>query len=161
MKKFQLEIKWAILFSLLTLLWTIGEKISGLHDIHLDKQVFYTNFFAIPAILIYVFALLDKRKNEFQNMMNFQQGFVTGVYMSFIIMILSPIVQYISMTFISPKYFENIILFVVKNKSMTAIEAQKYFNLKSYIFQCAFFALSVGVVTSAIVAYFLQSKSKN
>ena len=65
MKKFQLEIKWAILFSLLTLLWTIGEKISGLHDIHLDKHVFYTNFFAIPAILVYVFALIDKKKNEF------------------------------------------------------------------------------------------------
>ncbi len=159
MKKFQLEIKWAILFSLLTLLWTIGEKISGLHDIHLDKHVFYTNFFAIPAILVYVFALIDKKKNEFQNTMSFQQGFVTGVYISFIIMILSPIVQYISMTFISPNYFENVISFVIKNKSMTAIQAHQYFNLKSYIFQSAFFALSVGIVTAAIVAYFLQSKS--
>lgn len=160
MKKFQLELKWAIVFSMLTLFWTIIEKAFGLHDVHIDKHVFWTNFFAIPAILVYVFALLDKKRNEFQNKMNFQQGFVTGVYISFIIMVLSPVVQYISMTFISPHYFENIISFVVKNKSMTAIEAHQYFNLKSYIFQSAFFALSVGVVTAAIVACFLQSKSK-
>ena len=63
MKKIQIEIKWAIIFVIMTLIWMILEKVAGLHDEHIDKHPIFTNFIAIPAIAIYVFAILDKRKN--------------------------------------------------------------------------------------------------
>ena len=38
---------------------------------HIDKHVVYTNFYALPAILVYVFALLDKRKNFYNGKMTY------------------------------------------------------------------------------------------
>ena len=63
MKKFALEIKWGVIFTIVLLLWMVMEKLLGWHGKHIDKHAIYTNFFAILAILIYVLALLEKRKN--------------------------------------------------------------------------------------------------
>jgi hypothetical protein len=52
------------------------------------------------------------------------------------------------------------IQFAVSQKKMTQVAANEYFNLISYIKQSVFGSLSMGVVTSAIVAYFVQSKTK-
>jgi len=71
MKKISIEIKWAILFALMTLVWMIVERAVGLHDTHIDKHAVYTNFYALPAILVYVFALLDKRKNFYDGKMTY------------------------------------------------------------------------------------------
>jgi len=60
MNKFKLEIKWALLFTIMSLLWMLLERLLGLHDEHIEKHAIYTNFIAIPSILIYVFALHQK-----------------------------------------------------------------------------------------------------
>jgi len=71
MKKNKIEIKWAITFVVMILIWMFLEKMAGLQDEHIDKHSIYTNFIAIPAIAIYVFALLDKRKNFFKGAMTY------------------------------------------------------------------------------------------
>lgn len=65
MKKFGIEIKWSIIFSAVLLLWMVMEKLLGWHDELIEKHAIYTNFFSIVAIVIYVFALFDKRKNYY------------------------------------------------------------------------------------------------
>ncbi len=159
MKNFTIEIKWAIIFTIISVFWILLEKLVGLHDIYINKHIFYTNLFAFPAILIYVLALKEKKNNFFKIKMNWSQGFVTGIFISFIIALLNPIAQYISMTFVSPHFFENAINNAVTMKMMTLSAATDYFNLKSYIIQGALGGLSMGVVTAAIVAYFLQTKN--
>ncbi len=62
MKNIKIEIKWAIIFSLVGLLWMVLEKLSGLHGTYIDYHLYLTNLFAIPAIIIMVMALKDKRK---------------------------------------------------------------------------------------------------
>jgi len=42
---------------------------------------------------------------------------------------------------------------------MNLENAQAYFNLKSYMIQSAFGALAMGVVTAAVVAFFMKSKT--
>jgi len=39
------------------------EKLVGLHDQHIDKHQYITMLYSVVAISLYVFALLDKRKN--------------------------------------------------------------------------------------------------
>ncbi|HSD15008.1 MAG TPA: DUF4199 domain-containing protein [Flavobacterium sp.] len=158
MKNFTIEIKWAFIFFIASLAWMYLEKSVGLHDQYIEKHPIYTNLFAIVAIALYYFALRDKKKNFFNNQMNWKQGFVTGVYISFFIAILSPLAQYITSTFITPDYFKNVIAYAVEHKKMTQENAEMYFNLKSYIMQGIFGALSMGVVTSGIVAFFIKSK---
>ena len=69
MSKYKIELKWGIIFTLMMLVWMVLEKIAGLHDEHIDKHAIYTNFVAIPAIIVYVLALLDKRKGYYNGTM--------------------------------------------------------------------------------------------
>jgi Na+-transporting NADH:ubiquinone oxidoreductase subunit NqrB len=158
MKKIAIEIKWGIIFTMAGLLWMFLEKSLGWHDELISKHPIYTMLFAVIAIVIFVFALRDKKMNFFQNDMNWKQGFLSGCIVSLVVTILSPISQYISSEIISPNYFQNAINYAVENNRMTLEDAQAFFNLKSYMFQAAFGGLSMGIVTSAIVAFFMKSK---
>ena len=77
--------------------------------------------------------------------------------MTLVITILSPLSQYITSTYISPEFFNNIIEHSVESGAMTRENAEAYFSLRSYIIQATFGALTMGVVTSAIVAWFVKS----
>ena len=98
------------------------------------------------------------KANYFQNEMDWKQGFLSGCIVSLVVTILSPISQYITSEIISPNYFQNAINYAVENNRMKLKDAQAFFNLKSYMFQAAFGGLSMGIVTSAIVAFFIKSK---
>ncbi|MCM4171129.1 DUF4199 domain-containing protein [Arenibacter sp. TNZ] len=158
MSKFRIEIKWAVIFALATLLWMVFEKSMGWHDVLIAKQAIYTNFFAIIAIAVFVLALLDKRKIDFNGKMSWKQGFISGIFLSVIIAVLSPLTQYITNTFITPEYFPNIIKFAVDSGKMSQEAAESYFSLKSYVLQSFFGALTMGIVTSAIVAFFVKKQ---
>ena len=158
MNKIAIEIKWGIIFTITGLAWMYLEKMLGWHDELISKHPIYTMLFSVVAIAIFVFALKDKKKNYFQNQMDWKQGFLSGCIVSVIVALLSPMSQYITSEFISPNYFQNAINFAVENNRMTLEDAQAFFNLKSYIFQGAYGAISMGIVTSAIVAFFIKSK---
>ena len=158
MSKYKIEFKWGVIFTLMLLVWMVLERIVGLHDEHIDKHAIYTNFVAIPAIIVYVLALLDKRKNFYNGIMSYKQGFISGLIVSLIVTIFSPFTQYITSTIITPDYFSNIIKHSVGEGLMTQTEAENYFNLKSYIFQVIIATPIMGILTTAIVAIFTRKK---
>lgn len=158
MKNLKIEIKWAIIFAVMQLLWMLLERLTGLHSEHIDKHAIFTNFIAIPAIAIYVFALLDKRKNFYQGKMTYKQGFLTGLFITLFVTLFSVATQYITSTIISPDYFSNMIQYAVSEGKMTREAAENTFNLKSYIIQAPIGAFVMGVLTSAIVAIFTRKK---
>ena len=160
MKKYQIELKWALVFVGMTLIWMIGEKLLGYHSEKIAQHEVITNFIALPAIAVYVFALLDKKKNFYNGQMNYLQGFISGIIISVIVAAISPLTQYLTSVVISPEYFPNIIKYSVDNGKATQAEAISYFNLKSYITYGVIGALGMGAVTSAIVAIFVKSKNK-
>jgi len=159
MKTIKIEIKWAVLFAIMMLLWMLMEKLLGLHDEHIDKHMVYTNFVAIPAILMYVFALLDKRKNFYNGVMTYGQAFTSGLIMSLIIAVLTPLTQYITSTVITPNYFANVIEYAVAEGMMTQTDAEAYFNLQNYIIQSTVFAPVMGIITTLLVGLFVRKKA--
>jgi len=159
MKKITLEIKWGILFSIVSIVWMILEKTVGLHDIHVDKQLRYSYLFAFVALIVYSLALLDKKKQYYKGIMTWKQGFITGIIISFVVSALSPLVNYIIYTYISPTFFENIIRFSVENDIQNQTEAESYFCLNSYIIQGISESLSNGILISALVAFFVKTKN--
>jgi len=158
MNKFKLEIKWALFFTIMSLLWMLLERLLGLHDVHIEKHAIYTNFIAIPSILIYVLALFDKRKNYFKGTLSYKQGFICGLIITFIITLLVPLSQYITSTIITPNYFSNAINYAVENELMSKDDAMQFFNLKNYIIQGLIGAPIMGFLTTAIVAIFTRKK---
>ncbi len=158
MKNFSTEIKWGLIFIVVGLLWVWFEKLMGLHDVYVSQHPLYTNLFGIFAVVIFILAFREKRRKFYSGVMTWKEGFTSGVVMTIIITLLSPLSQYIVNQFISPDYFENIINYSVENNRMTREQAESYFSLRSYIIQATFGALVMGVVTSAIVAWFVKTK---
>jgi hypothetical protein len=161
MKKYRIELKWAFIFTVLALLWMVFEKAMGWHDELIAQHATYTNFFSIVAILVYVFALIDKRNNYYNGIMTWKQGFVSGVIISIIIAVLAPLSQWITHAVITPDYFTNAINYAVESGNATQEEAESYFNLTAYIIQSSVFGLVVSVFTAAIVAAFVRRKEKS
>ena len=159
MKNLKIEVKWGVLFILAGLIWMIFEKAMGWHDVHLEKHATYTLIFAPIAIALYVFALVDKKRSFYSGRMNYLEGFISGLVLTLVVVILTPLSQYISHVFISPDYFPNIIRLSVEKGMMTQEEAEVHFTLMSYIQQSLIFAAFMGVVTSAVVAFFVRSRS--
>ncbi len=158
MKKYTIEIKWGLIFVGMQLLWMLMESLTGLHAEHIDKHATYSNFIAIPAILVYVFALLDKRKNDLGGTMTYKQGFISGLIITLVVTILSPLTQTITSLYIVPEFFGNMINYTVEQGKMTREAAENYFNLKSYILQVLIATPVMGIVTTAIVAIFTRRK---
>lgn len=158
MKKIGTEIKWALLFILMQILWMIMERVTGLHSTHIDKHYIVTNLIAIPSILFYVLALLEKRKKDFGGKMNYQQGLITGLIITGIITLFSPLVQWLISNVISPDYFSNMIAYTVAEGKMSLEDAEAYFNLRSYITQVLVGTPVMGIVTTLIVAIFTRRR---
>lgn len=161
MKNLKIEIKWAIIFSVIGLLWMLLEKLDGLHSTHIDKHMYLTNLFAIPAIIVMVLALKDKKKDFYAGQMNYKQGLISGTILSVFIALLSPLTQWITSTIITPEYFPNVIAYSVETGYYKSIEeAEAYFNLKNYIVQSTIGALLMGIITTAIAMIFIRSKKE-
>lgn len=158
MKKYRIEIKWGIIFFVSSLLWMYFEKLMGWHDVLIAKHAIYTNFFGLLAIAIYFFAIHEKRKKFFHGKMTWKEGFLSGLILSIIIALLSPLGQYITHEFITPSYFENVIAYSTETGRMERETAEAYFNLRAYIIQSTAFVLMSGVVTAALAALILKKK---
>ena len=159
MNQIKIEIKWAIIFSVMGLAWMVLEKALGWHDEHIDQHMYLTNLFAIPAIVVVVMALKDKKKNFFSGSMSYMEGFKSGLIMTLIIAALSPLTQWITSEIITPEYFPNVIAYSVESGyHATVAEAEAQFNLSNYMLQGAIGALIMGIVTVAIAMIFLRTK---
>lgn len=161
MSHIKIEIKWAIIFSVMGLLWMVLEKVSGLHGAHIDYHLYLTNLFAIPAIIVMVLALKDKKNNFYNGQMSYKQGLYSGIILSVVIALISPLTQWITSYVITPEYFPNVIKRSVElgyYPSTAAAEAQ--FNYQNYTVQGAVGALLMGIITTAIAMLFIRTKNK-
>jgi len=158
MRKYAIELKWGIIFFAISLLWMVFEKMMGWHDELISKHVIYTNLFVIPAVIMYVMALREKRNKVFGGLMSWKQGFMSGAVIAVVVAILSPLGQVITHLYVSPEYFPNVIDYSVESGKMTQQDAEAWFNLTSYIIQSVVGALVMGVATGAIVALFVKKR---
>jgi hypothetical protein len=149
------EIKFALGFFMMTLLWMAMERLLGLHSTHIDKHATYTNLYAIPSIIIYVLALLEKRK-YYNGIISYGQAFKSGLILTLFITILSPIAQYLTSVYITPHYFENAINHAVTSGDMTQAAAIAEFNLSNYLMYSVIGAPVMGLFTTALVALFVR-----
>lgn len=159
MKNRSIELKWGVVFALSTLGWMILERMMGWHDEHIASHATYTNFFAIVAVAVYVLALRDKKLHHYGGKMTYRQGFVSGLLITLVVTLLSPLTQYITLEYITPEYFTHVIAYAVESGNATLEEAQSYFNFQNYVLQATVGALIMGVITAAVVAFFMKSKS--
>lgn len=161
MKDIKIEIKWAAIFTVVALLWMVVEKVSGLHGKYIEYHMYLTNLFSIPAIVMMVLALRDKKRNFYAGQMSYKQGLISGVILSALITLLSPFAQWLTSFVITPEYFPNVIEYSLESGYYsTRVEAEAFFNYKNYAIQGAIGAFVMGVITTAIAMIFIRSKKQ-
>ncbi len=159
MKNINIEIKWAIIFSMVSLLWIGLEKLCGLHGKYIDYHLYLTNLFAIPAIIVMVMALKDKKKYFYGGQITYKQGLISGIVLSVIIALISPLTQWITSYVITPEYFPDVIKRSVElGHYKTIADAEANFNYQNYAKQGAIGALVMGILTTTIAMIFIRTK---
>ncbi|HEX8998424.1 MAG TPA: DUF4199 domain-containing protein [Blastocatellia bacterium] len=152
------EIKWGVIFTIVGLLWMVLERVSGLHDKYIHLHPFLTNLFALPAIIMMVLAIKEK-KRLLGGKISFTQAFLCGLAVSVVVAALSPLAQWITARVISPNYFPNAINYAVQAGLQTREQAEAFFNLNSYMLQASLGALVMGILTTLIIAAFVRTKN--
>lgn len=161
MTNVKIEIKWAIIFSILGLIWMLLEKLCGLHGKYIDYHMYLTNLYVIPAVWVMVLALNEKKIKFFNGQMTYKQGFFSGIILSILIAFISPLIQWIVIYIISPEYFPNVIKRSLElGYYRTIYDAKANFNYSNYAFQSVIGSLFMGIVSTAIVMIFIRSKNK-
>ena len=159
MKKFSIEFKWALITILIFLAWMTLEKELGFHDEKIKWEPLFNILYVLPLFLLYFLALLDKKTNYYKGNMNWKQGIIAAIVISFIMVLFSPISQFILHEFISQNFLNNTIKYTVAPKKLSLEGAKEYTTLSSSIWKNISDSLSFGVVIGAIVAYILKSKA--
>jgi hypothetical protein len=159
MKKFEIELKWAVFFSLALLIWMYFEKAMDWHGEKIKFQPIYSMLFGVIAIIIYILALLDKKKEYYDTKIDWKQSFLSGAILSLFIAFFTPLVIYITYEIISPEFFSTFITYKTENTKMSLADAKKYFSMSNYLYTNTFSTLSNGIVISAIISFFIKSKT--
>lgn len=160
MRKYKIEIKWAVIYALMTIAWALLGKVLGFQHEKIKWVFVFNTFILIPSLVIYFLLAIDKRKNFYGGAMSFKQGFVSGFITTILISILCVFTTWISMKLISPDFFNDAISYFTSNKTMTAENASQQFSLNSFIVQGFIGAVVTGLLFSLITSAFITKSSK-
>ena len=105
MNNLRTEVKWALIWGASLLIWMALERAFGLHDQYIEYHYQVTSIFLVVVVIIYVLALLEKRRVAFGGRMTYKQGLISALVLTLIITILSPALQVIISEVITPDYF--------------------------------------------------------
>jgi len=164
MKDYRIELRWGILISLVSAIWMFVEKnFLNWHDQYIGGQFMNHLLMTIIIFLVMLYlALKEKRKYYYKGKISWKRAFVSGMIVSVFVALLSPLIEYFNYNYISPDYFKNMIEYQTNKEKfpMTRENAEKIFNMKSFIFQGIFTSFSFGIFISALAALFVRTDKK-
>ncbi len=159
-KKIKIALKWAIIYTILFLVWTLLEKTLGWHEEGIANKQWLSMFFIPFAITMYWLAMKETRRRVYNRVITWKQCFISGVLMAIFVALLSPIAVYITQNFITPENFETVANQSVTNDLLKIEQANDLLNIDNYRWQIAIGAFVIGVITAAISAFILKTVNK-
>ncbi len=145
------------------LLWLATEFLIGLHD----QLIQYHPYISILVVFIPVVCsrlAISAKAEELNGKITFKQALVTGVIVAVTAAIFMIGTQFIFHTLINPDFFDNMVKYAVKRADLNGtsldqatIDAQRYFNLTSYLLQSSIFTLLFGLVLALFWAWRLRT----
>ncbi len=163
MKDIRIELRWAILFSFVLMIWMLIEHSLGWHQAPKIAHQLGYHFIAqlVLYAAVYYVAIKQKRDKDYEGKITWKRALLSGAFISVIVALLSPLTQYFIYHYISPEYFSNMIAYQVNKAEfpMTEKAAQDFFSMKSFIIQGVFTSLSTGLIASALIGLAVRTKS--
>jgi hypothetical protein len=157
--KYKIEIKWGLIFFVVTLCWILFEKAMGWHGDNISQHAKYSIIYDAVFISIYSLAFWNKKKQVLPGAFTWGRGFKFGAALTGMVTALSPLVQIIMHKLISPAFFPNVIKLAVENNLLTQSAAEKQFNLGNYIIENIIGTFALGILCSLILAIIFKTKA--
>ena len=151
------EIKWGVIFVIVSFLWISLERLVGLHDRYISMQQYFGFLFVIPAVLMMVLAIAEKRR-VLGGEISFKQGFLCGMGVSIVVAILTPLYQWILFRFVSPNFFQNIIDYRI-SLGGNPQSLQMFYSFKWVLIGGVVVALVTGAITSLLLAAIMRTRT--
>ena len=158
-----IEIRFAVLISLLMLLWLMLEYLVGLHDQYIQYHPAVTLFALIIPVGCSYLAVKEKTI-QLGGAITFKQAFITGFFIAVFAAVLTVPTQFMFHNLVNPDFFQIMIDYACAraaslhmNVPKAKEEATMYFNLPSYIVQCFFSTLFFGVIISLVMAWRMRT----
>lgn len=158
MKSIATEIKWGIFYSIVAILWIILEYAVGLHTKYIGMHFYLTWVFIVPAFVMYILALREKRARV-GGAISFKRAFISGLLMTVVLVIVSPILMPIYFKLINPGIFDAFQAYSISH-GMSKEAAESYFNYSSYVLQGMIGNLFMGLLLSLLSAAIIKRKTK-
>jgi hypothetical protein len=153
---FSIELKWALIFSVMYLAWMVMERVAGFHGERIEQQSIVGTLVLIPSFIIY-WLTLRNRKRSVGGGMTYRQGLLSGCILTAFMLALSPLTQLLTLNVISPDYFTHLTEYSVAQGALTREEAQQQFNFGNYLTISLVAGAVTGVLFSAVLAAFTRS----
>ena len=161
---FKIALKYGVLIVVFIFIWVSLEYFVGLHTDYIQYHPIATLLsLIIPLVLLY-YAMRESQK-KFEGNFNYIESFKTGVIVTFVVAILSPLTQWLFHAVVFPGYFDSMRAYTEAHALAQGIdpvvareEAVGEFNMASYLMRTFLGALVAGVVMSAILALFVRDK---
>lgn len=159
MKIMKTELKWAVIYVAMTMVWSLIGKSLGFHDSRIAAGAIFNTLIIIPSVIIYVLSMREKKVKHYGEHASYIQIFKSGLMLTLFVTILGPVYP-IFTNVISPDFLDNSIRFMVTSNQMNEADAAKQFTLANFIVQGLIASIIFGLIYSAIISIFLKSKSK-
>jgi len=159
----KIEIRYAVLMSLLMLLWLSLEFMVGLQDTYIQYHPYVTMFALIIPIVCSRMVLRDKLE-QLNGKIDFKQGLKTGIMVVVFAALLSIPVQLAFHFLINPDFFDDMRAYSINRAMMLGLDVAKakvdaiaYFNLLSYLLQSFFGTLIFGSIIATVMAWRMRT----
>jgi hypothetical protein len=150
------ELKFAIIYVVISFLWNCLEYFAGLQDKYIDIHPYVvTPFYLLLTVIIYYLNIREKRWRNYRRI-SFIQAFGSGVLLSILIIILNPFLLYIFGKFINPEFYNSFIQYEILSGKMTPNEAADYYNIANFIVRGSIYRLVMGITVTLIIAVFIR-----
>lgn len=148
----KIEFKWTLIFSLVSIMWMVMERILGLHNGFLEYHFYFSLLSIIPLYVVFTLAIKDKGVNRYEGENQLMNSIYTLLKLILLVTISSPFVQYLALSYVSPNYFKNLAQLAIEQSKLTDLEeAKSVMGFEAYAFMISLKYFSLSVAASIIV----------
>lgn len=152
----KLELKWVSIIIILHIIWHIAERLLGFYS---DKALYQglssAVFMVVYAGIMYL-AVAGLRESN-RGYLNKRQGFLSGLFISLIMVAFAPIMVGLLQFLIQPDFFNTMIMETTNNGAYQSYQmAEKEYNYWNYVTLYMAGYLLVGSLSAALWSYVLH-----
>ena len=152
----KIEFRYAVLTSLVMLLWLIIEYAVGLQDTYISCYPYVSLLAFLIPVFTYRLGLIEKIDQKFGKL-NFPQAFLSCFLMNVFVCLLYIPVHLVFLNVINPDFFSNMLQYTVKNGHQTLEGAAYYFNISTFITETVLTNFVTGTIISLILAWRMRT----